>query len=123
MGQKPLCRLCGQPIKKVTKSLSFGASRDASYYGGGMKEFVAKPTSKAEVARFDNGKIISVSWAGDRSYIRRAATWDGESYRDPYFCKGECARSFGYFALENGFEVQTQRYADAVAARSRKDPA
>jgi hypothetical protein len=91
----------------------FGAHSPRRYRS--WAEMVEMPATKEEAARYGNGQVISVRWSerdGQR-YVKRMGFWDGESYVSPYFCKDECARSFGYFAVENP-GAQTQAYADAL---------
>lgn len=110
---QPLCRLCGKPIRRSVRWLRFGEHTERRY--AWENSFTEKPATKAEAARFDNGQIISIRWSHDRAYIKQATVWNGE-YVSPYFCKDECARRFGHFALEQGFDIQTQAYFDAFRA-------
>lgn len=41
-------------------------------------------------------------WHG---YVYRFSTWDGKTWRDPYFCKDNCAKAFGYTAAKAGWKV------------------
>lgn len=109
----PLCRLCGKPIAKATVRHNFGCYSAAHYKW--HIDHVEKPTSLAEAQRLTNGRIVAHrKYADGRVYM--ATTWDGESYVSPYFCKHECARAFGYFAMEYP-GAQTKDYCDAKRAR------
>ncbi|WP_202306526.1 hypothetical protein [Mesorhizobium sp. L-8-10] len=60
--------------------------------------------------RYVNGQIVAVKWVcGDyatkkagHDFITQVSTWDGERYRDPYFCNGEHAKRFAYAAANSG---------------------
>jgi hypothetical protein len=80
----PLCRLCGKPIPKSTRALWFGEQSTSRY--AWLAYFTEKPATRAEAARFDNGRIINIRWSHDRTFIRRATAWNGE-YISPYFDK------------------------------------
>lgn len=108
--QQPLCRLDGRPIRKKTESVFFAGSQ--------MRDRRPEnPQTKAEAQRYVNQQIVSIR----KGYkgISHVTTWDGESYEDAYFCTGDCARRFGYFAMEHP-AAETQAYADAMRAAGRR---
>lgn len=113
---QPLCRFCGEGVRKATHTVYFGHSRHrVDDYSTERQE---KPTSREEAQRLLNQSIVSVSWAmdwssgkGQRDYIRKVTTWDGESWIDPFFCKGEHARDFGYAAARGGQVMAEYRIA------------
>ena len=125
---RPLCRYCGKPIPKKTNGLYFGVAPVEAEKGRGRVE---RPVDKAEAQRFVNGEITSVRYdtraredaANGHTrtievarYVCQAMFWDGESFVDRYFCCGEHARRFGYFAVENP-AFDTKAYADALRAQ------
>jgi hypothetical protein len=100
-----LCRYCGCDIPKVTTAHHF------RYGGEGGKPVNAIPvdrevTDRAELARYTNEEIVSVRYTdhGDRfgRRIDTFSTWDGSSFVDPFFCKGEHAKLFGYALAREG---------------------
>lgn len=139
---RPLCRYCGQPIPKRTSYVTFGVAPYEEEKGRGR---VDRPATKADAQRLVNGEITSVRWSevarvDDEGppptfgfaqgtqytrqvdvprYISQATYWDGESFVDPYFCKGLCAQRYGYFAMKHpGFD--TQAYAQACADQAAR---
>lgn len=58
------------------------------------------PKSKAEAQALTNLKVISVNYLHGRVYS--VGTWDGESYRDKYFCTNTCAQKQGYASAMHG---------------------
>jgi len=143
--QRPLCRCCGKPIPKRTTYVTFGVAPVEVGKGRGRTE---RPNNRAEVQRYVNGEVVSVRfsttarvngepitdghWSKDCApnavsvrtivvpkYVDQATCWDGESYTDPYFCKGLCAQRYGRFAIEHpGYD--TKAYADALADQAAR---
>lgn len=112
--KEPLyCRYCGKGIKKYTTVVEVREvpggelNVDTSwhrylYLGKGNKLF-----NKADCQKHTNLKVISVNyWNGN---VHSFHVWDGESYVDPYFCTGTCARLIGYQAAVKGWS--TEQYA------------
>jgi len=122
----PLCRYCAKPIPKLTRNVSLrtGApqpSDNASAPFSRTVRVAELPRSKAECQRLTNGHIVSVSYhrsevyrPEDKDRVDGFTEWDGESYRDEFFCKGVCAQSFGYACARHG--QATQRYNAAIRA-------
>jgi len=115
---QPLCRYCGKPIKKHTRTLYFGAGETSQKISSDLVAYrPEKPTSKAEAQKLVNEQIVSVGWAvqwcdgedgsrvSERDYIDKATTWDGVSYVDEFFCTAEHARWFGYAAVRTGIAM------------------
>jgi hypothetical protein len=129
---RPLCRYCGGYIAKKTEGVYFGVSQREADKGRGRVE---RPANKAEAQRYVNGEITSVRYSemanvdaegfsGQRTisvprFVGEARYWDGESYEDEFFCSGEHARRFGYFAVRNpGYD--TKAYVQALADQAAK---
>lgn len=96
---RPLCRYCGKPIAKRTRTVFFG--RQQQKLDDYWSERTEKPRSKQEAQRLLNAEIVSVSWSaiGDddgNKYVHKVTTWDGVRYVDPYFCNGSHAQKFAY---------------------------
>lgn len=119
---QPLCRYCGKPIGKHTHSVWFGQSRPS------LSDFstnrAQEPKSKEEAQRLLNETIVSVSWAHSwvsgekvRTHVHHVTTWDGESYKDEFFCNDKHARFFGYAAARAGQVMPAYREAKEALAR------
>jgi hypothetical protein len=116
----PLCRYCGKPIRKRTDWIEVLKTAPRTHvpvmaYGkpGTPDQFVQKPTgemtpihvpkhviadplpqTKEAAQKLVNMKIVSVRRNGEG--IRYLSVWDGESYRDEFFCTGEHAQKYAY---------------------------
>lgn len=119
----PLCRYCGKPIGKRTKTIMFGSAeqdtRDSTWYAT-RKE---KPLTREEAQRLVNYRIVSVRYVreGDERYVSQASVWDGVSYKDEYFCSTDHAQDFAYaIARSPDNRLTTQAYRDARDAQARK---
>lgn len=113
---RPLCRTCGKGIAKRTTHHTFG-------YSGAQAErtpyWVEHPEvvhSKEEAQRYINEPIVSVR-GGYRCIS--VSSWDGESWKDEFFCTGSCAQTFGYFAMRHP-GAETKAYADAIRKRKTR---
>lgn len=122
---QPLCRACGKPIAKHTRSIYFGASpgSSGSMIESGQSRF-DKPRSRAEAQRLVNEQITSHTWRrvsrnGERlpeeDYIDRINVWDGETYEDEFFCKQNCAADLGRAMARQDWYLRP--YKDAVVKR------
>lgn len=128
----PLCRNCGTPIGKTSRMVNLVLQRTKyqrdhhSDHGGGSRYLLvdAFPTSKAECQKLTNWQVIAVMWAKvyhddgsvTKPHIRQFHEWDGEHFKDKFFCKGSCAQEFAYLLADEG--RCTRRYNDAVSARA-----
>jgi hypothetical protein len=106
----PRCIVCGRRIAKNTRSLRFERpwgthveGERAVLHGGYMVTvyLAERPRTRAEAQRYTNEPIIS-SKRGVDGTLSEVRTWDGESYRDPYFCTNRCAQQQGYAAAQHG---------------------
>lgn len=112
MSLPPLCRYCGCKIKKRTRQHWFGSRMEGSAYS---TSHVEEPTSKAEVERLTNQQVVHLRYVNGK--VWGATTWDGESYRDEFFCKDEHARDFGYAAVRHESGLAMPAYHEAIKAR------
>jgi hypothetical protein len=109
----PLCRNCGQPIAKKSRLVWLVAGRPLTkaekHSAPEIGRYVAVeelPRSREECRKLAKGAVLSISrtkayWgAADRGGLDTFTEWDGVSYVDPYFCKGACAKAFGYAAAQ-----------------------
>lgn len=120
----PLCRFCGIAIKKRTASWHFG--RDPRFVGNDaslwFQQRVEKPSSMDELkALVGNGIVVSVRWyrpEGEPAWIDKAGVWDGATYDDGFFCKGEHAQAFGYSAARAN--MATKEFNAAFTAQAIK---
>lgn len=121
---RPLCRYCGKPIAKRTTKVYIVEELDPRFHKSGeFIRYIASPErvrDKAGCKRLTNNEVTAVSYwqkmengepCGER-YITSFSEWDGESYDDEFFCSGDDAKRFGYFAVING-NVQTNSYVKA----------
>jgi hypothetical protein len=103
----PLCRYCGKPIPKATRVVWLHPRPLTDHEeedGGAMWRHVSVeelPCNLAECQRLTNQQILQVRY-GTKGSITHFHEWDGKSYKDQYFCKGDCAKRFGYVAARRG---------------------
>lgn len=120
---QPLCRACGKPIAKHTRSVWFGRTGSGTGFDSGAYRR-EKPRSRAEAQAMFNEQITAVRWNravrdGQRvpqeDYISDVYLWDGESYVDEFFHSGACATRLAYACARGGQALKP--YNDAVLAR------
>jgi hypothetical protein len=114
---QPLCRCCGKPIGKHTTTQYFGGS-------GAVNKIAEYPRDKAEAQRLVNQQIVSLRYhrasegyrpqgAPDHDYVWWVGLWDGEGYRDEFFCSDPCAVRFAYAFARAGYACRA--FTDAKA--------
>lgn len=123
----PLCRYCGKPIAKKTRTVIFNDGLHRAWADSGHWTYrEERPRSKDEAQRLLNQQIVSVRWSRGEDYaakqagfdfISQATTWDGESYVDSYFCNGAHAKDFAYAAARGGYAMPD--YIDAKGEQKR----
>lgn len=111
---RPLCRCCAKPIKKRTRSHTFGHAKAERL--SWCTQHTERPTTREEVQRLTNHQVVSIR--KHNGFVYSASTWDGESYMDRFFCTDTCGRAFGAMAAEHFPDLQTQTCADAVRKQS-----
>lgn len=125
MKTPPLCRYCGGPIRKDTKSIHFRVPTTDTNFSGYV-EVEALPQTKAEAQKLTNARVMSVrrtcrlDYVTDKAIdigINRITTWDGESYVDEFFCNGDHARRFAYASARAGH--CTKAYTEATRKKDR----
>lgn len=107
--ERPKCIVCGRAIAKTTKSIYFYVPGPGSDFKVGDRQgtftvtlYVAeRPANRQEAQRHTNDRIIS-SRTDSHGRISTIGTWDGESYRDKYFCTNQCAMDQGYASAKHG---------------------
>lgn len=130
---QPLCRSCGKPIPKHTRHFRVTTkltdlekdqnNRGDDEYRLRILQVDAFPTNKKELQKLTNAKVVSVGYTRIKDhwddehwkeqYISEFTTWDGESYRDAYFCNStRCAVKFAYMTATG--PVQSVAYCDAL---------
>lgn len=123
--KQPYCRYCGIKIAKATKTVFFIDEGDYLHDSNWSSSVVARPASKAEAARLVNQQIVSVKYGrtlkNEQGYsyvepklIHSVGTWDGENYRDAYFCSDRHAVRFAYAALNAQPEMGMAAYHEAL---------
>lgn len=132
---QPLCRCCGKPLKKWTQTRRFG--NDFRFGTEDQANRGVFPKSKAEAQRYINdGTIVALKWhmkdgrpEGEQSisdrhenlvkdYIYDVSIWDGESYRDGFFCNNDHAMQYAYTMVQHpDMKLAMVAYLEAVKAR------
>lgn len=105
----PKCIVCGKPIKKKTETVYFKLADAEHPHGTVEREYQWSsklyldviPKTKTEAQRYVNQPIVHVS-RSHRDEIYSVSIWDGESYDDPFFHSGDCAKKQGYAAARAG---------------------
>lgn len=122
-GLPPLCRYCGKPIGKRTKTIMFGCVEQETRDSEWLATRSEKPVNREEVQRLVNQTLVSVRYTqeyeGDR-YIHQANVWDGSSYKDDYFCSTDHAQAFAYAVVQSpDNKLTTQAYSNARVAQTK----
>lgn len=120
----PLCRYCGGPIKKTTRTVYLrdrplqSHERESVYSRYIVVEKL--PATIDECRKLTNHQVVSVKRHHDaeRNAITFFSEWDGESYEDKFFCNGDHAKRFAYVMA--GVGRVTVDYAKALAAQTAK---
>jgi len=125
---RPLCRCCGKPIAMYTRLVWVNEA------GSGRQEIAndfsrsitvdKRPTSREECQRLTNWKVTAVSYFDPRRRsISSFHEWDGESWKDEFFCTGTCAQEFGRLCAQHQTgpkplcRVYTKAWHEAVQNR------
>jgi len=75
------------------------------------QRFETAPKTMADCQKLTNETVVSVEYQYEtdsnyertgRRVVHSYSTWDGESYKDEFFCNGEHAKYFGYAAAHHG---------------------
>lgn len=120
----PPCIVCGRKLAKRTETIRFSPpiAPQPAYRAGGQFGYEVEarpgkpagtregnvfylerlPRTKEEARRFVNGTIVSVRRDSRHDGICEIGVWDGETYRDKFFCTKECAIRQGYAAAQHG---------------------
>ncbi|WP_052637981.1 hypothetical protein [Pseudorhizobium banfieldiae] len=117
---QPLCRYCGKPLRKSVVTVALN-SRQPKWRGGISRP--DRPSSKEEAQRLFNEVIVSLRYGEDERgrYVSEVGLWDGVTYRDRFFCKGEHAQQFAYSALNYAPTLGTASYHEALKAQQEKE--
>jgi hypothetical protein len=112
---QPLCRYCGQGIRKHTERHYVRTEKDRGGMPRDTKVVPERIRSKAECQKLTNEQVVSVQYSEDREYnpysyesavkdryVSSFTTWDGESWEDEFFCNGQHAAYFGYASARAG---------------------
>lgn len=127
--RQPLCRACGKKIGKRTEDIYVYDKPPKTHFSDGtpcnvFKHIVGKFRSKEEIQPFVNEKIVSVARSLDGEFIHRLSVWDGESYKDEFFCKGTCAHAYAYMMAkaEPRHGIVSVAYNDSLREQDGKKP-
>jgi len=115
----PLCRFCGNKIKKRTRDVYFNCEKFHSGFGERRTE---RPVTRDDAQKFFNEKIIASKFDDDIEgrCIYRVTLWDGETYLDKHFCKDGCAEDFGRMMAEYKPDISTKTYFEKLAEQESK---
>jgi hypothetical protein len=128
---QPLCRYCGKPIAKKTEIVRvYDKEPKTSYQDDevvrtamGIRKTGRKITRRYEIGRYIvgtftaaaeaqklvNDQVVSIRYFQEmkdgrvtgKKLIDHLTVWDGESYKDRFFCSGSHAQLFAYVAAQN----------------------
>lgn len=95
---RPVCIVCKRNISPQTithyiRRKGHQYPKDAAVTG----DFKVK----AELQPFLKHAIVALRYDG-AGFVQRVMTWDGESYKDRYFCSNPCAMRQGYASANAG---------------------
>jgi len=110
---QPLCRYCGKAIAKHTTGAWFGRLT-ANHLTGDYRE---KPTTMEEASKLIGRQVVSVR-KDDDGTLFSATVWDGQTYRDEFFCADKHARMMGEKAAKMGYRMPA--YDQAMLASKEK---
>lgn len=123
---QPYCRCCGKPVAKTTEKVYFGPTNkmlNGAYFAVRSDDM---PLTKEDAQRLLNEKVVSVKYydpekgtltsgVGSPKHVESVTTWDGESYKDEFFCSDPCAVQMAYAFAAAGYSCKA--YTAAMEAR------
>lgn len=120
------CRYCGKPIPKWTNRQwvpheirgQICTLADAQTLSNYRVVSISRVSNSDQLSRENRMKRHRGLGEKRADPIRCYSTWDGESYVDPFFCKGTCAKDFAYANAHAGQAMRA--YNEAVARRKTK---
>jgi len=109
---QPHCLWCHKPIAKAT---TWHNPVTPALWGKTFDD-PAVPRTLADCQKLTNEKVVSIKYhyETDNKYYDRTgrrvvhsySTWDGESYKDQFFCNGDHAQRFAYAAAHHGLRFK-----------------
>lgn len=128
---QPFCRCCGKPIAKHVRNVWLETQLQPHMKSHDFSRYVVgEARSKAECQRFTNWYVVSVQYSKEhdfetdtykRGHVRSFGEWDGESYKDEFFCSGPCVDKMAYAAMKVMPTLGTKAYRDAVAKTKKTE--
>jgi hypothetical protein len=115
---QPLCLWCHKPIPKDTTR--HNVVEPAMWSQSFKDRFETAPKTMADCQKLTNEKVVSVDYQYEtddnydrtgRRVIHHYWTWDGETYKDQFFCNGDHAKNFGYAAAHHGLRFKKRSAA------------
>lgn len=97
----PRCIVCKRHIPKRWRSRAVYTHADRERGLGGRDDATADLRTVDEVRRITNAPHIKNVQFRD-GFVRWFDEWDGESYKDKFFCTQTCAVKQGYASAQHG---------------------
>lgn len=118
----PLCRYCGKAVAKSTRTIWLRTKADVArnpHVASSDLVVDQLPQTIDACRKLTNRHVVSVKRnTPDRGgAIYAFGEWDGESYKDSFFCSGDHAQRFGYAAARSG--QASLSYSRAKQERAR----
>ena len=110
MTKQPLCRSCGKPIAKNTHRVWLDTKGE---YGNTKVD--ALPRTVKDCRKLANGEILHI-WRNTPERgggIYSFSWWDGETYKDQFFCTQQCAVKLAYACARGGQVLPAYNEANA----------
>lgn len=117
---QPLCRYCGKPIGKYTTTTYFngrmvGSRRETPRTKEEAQALVNQQIVSLRYSRYDPDSRVKTVGEPEFDFVQWVGLWDGESYKDEFFCSDVDAIRFAYLFAKTG--KMTTAYAAAANER------
>jgi hypothetical protein len=111
--KQPHCLWCHRPIAKHTTW--HNPVTPAQWQQSFKQGFETAAKTMADCQKLSNEKVVSVKYQYEtddnydqtgRRVVHSYSTWDGESYKDQFFCNGDHAKAYAYAAAHHGLRFK-----------------
>lgn len=106
----PRCRWCDKPIRRLTRRVWLYSRAKTGYdWEDGSKQrfaYVAEYPTRDELPPLARGQIIAIG-ARTGKRIFSFTEWDGETYKDQFFCSSDDAAKYGWRAVQRDTERES----------------